>query len=240
MYEKGAVVVEIGEKEYALVYKGERILQGFYNEKWTRSFYRELKKSFRIPEQLEAKLENFYKLIPKLSDDRKFWTCFNDAGTELRWSNVTEKDIEKSINAALASSNGGKLWEGEVAREMSKHDKITDFGNIYVEIRNGKIFNNAGDIDVGSSKYIIECKESLSHNTLTTKIKGTDKYKILEQFDKYINPKNSKYINVRNKKVILAVKEFGKDVNSKHSILKELQSKGVQIITDLNQIKNLK
>lgn len=233
LYKAGAVVVEIGEKEYALVYKGERILQDFYNEKWTRSFYRELKKSFRIPEQLEAKLENFYKLIPKLSDDRKFWTCFNDAGTELRWSNVLEKDIEKSINAALGSSNGGKLWEGEVAREMSKYDKITDFGNKYDIIKNGKRLNNAGDIDVGSSKYIIECKESVSKN-----IKAKD---FFDQFDKYLNPKNEKYINPKNKKSVLAIKSFKDNaINVSHPVFKELQKQGVIIITDLNQIKNLK
>jgi len=233
LYKAGAVVVEIGEKEYALVYKGERILQDFYNEKWTRSFYRELKKAFKIPEQLEAKLENFYKLIPKLSDDRKFWMCFNEAGTELRWSNVTEKDIEKSINAALASSNGGKLWEGEVAREMSKYDKITDFGNKYDIIENGKRLNNAGDIDVGSSKYIIECKESVSKNI--------DKDEFLKQFDKYINPKNKKYINPKSKKSVLAIKSFKDNaIDVSHPIFKELQKRGVIIITDLNQIKNLK
>ncbi len=216
-----------------MVYKGERILQDFYNEKWIRSFYRELKKAFKIPEQLEAKLENFYKLIPKLSDDRKFWMCFNEAGTELRWSNVTEKDIEKSINAALASSNGGKLWEGEVAPEMSKYDKITDFGNKYDIIENGKRLNNAGDIDVGSSKYIIECKESVSKNI--------DKDEFLKQFDKYINPKNKKYINPKSKKSVLAIKSFKDNaIDVSHPVFKELQKRGVIIITDLNQIKNLK
>ena len=233
LYKAGAVVVEIGEKEYALVYKGEKILQDFYNEKWRRSFYQELKKSFKIPEKLEAKLENLYKLIPKLSEDKKFWTCFNDAGTELRWSNVYEKDIEKSINAALASSNGGKLWEGEVARELSRYDKITDFGNIFDIIKNGKRFNNAGDIDVGSSKYIIECKESVSKN-----IKAKD---FIDQFDKYLNPKNEKYINPKNRKSVLAIKSFKDNaIDVSHPVFKELQKRGVIIITNLNQIKNLK
>lgn len=233
LYKAGAVVIEIAEKEYALVYKGERLLQDFYNEKWTRSFYRELKKSFRIPEQLEATLENFYKLIPKLSDDRKFWTCFNEAGTELRWANVIEKDIEKSINAALSSSNGGRLWEGEVAHELSQYDKITDFGNKYDIINNGRRINNAGDIDVGSSRYIIECKESVSKN-----IKARE---FFDQFDKYLNPKNDKYINPKNKKSVLAIKSFKDNaIDVSHPVFKELRKRGVIIITNLNQIKNLK
>ncbi|MFB9096988.1 MULTISPECIES: hypothetical protein [Flavobacterium] len=62
---------------------------------------------------------------------------------------------------------------------MSKLDKITNFGNIYKIVKKSKTLNDAGDIDVGTSKYIIECKESVSKN-----IKSKDYF---DQFDKYLN-----------------------------------------------------
>ena len=64
--------------------------------------------------------------------------------------------------------------------------------------------------------------------------------KFFKQFDKYLNPKNEKYINIKNRKVVLAIKTF-KDgaIDISHPVFKELQKKGVIIITDLKQIKNL-
>ncbi|MBB4807233.1 hypothetical protein HNP38_002537 [Chryseobacterium defluvii] len=54
MYEKGAILVEIGEKEYALVYKGEKLIQGTPNDKKVLEFYRNLKKNQkRLGEVLE-------------------------------------------------------------------------------------------------------------------------------------------------------------------------------------------
>ncbi|WP_294231080.1 hypothetical protein [uncultured Chryseobacterium sp.] len=43
LYEKGGVIVEIGEKEYALVYKGEKLIQGTSNDKKILEFYRKVK-----------------------------------------------------------------------------------------------------------------------------------------------------------------------------------------------------
>lgn len=79
LYKAGAVVVEIGEKEYALVYKGERILQDFYNEKWTRSFYQELKKTFKNPEKLKELLDIAYKetLIQRRVKEMAKWVDGN-------------------------------------------------------------------------------------------------------------------------------------------------------------------
>ncbi|QYS90004.1 hypothetical protein EH230_09410 [Flavobacterium columnare] len=145
---------------------------------------------------------------------------------------MIEKDIEKAIQAGLKST-GGKLWEAEVARELSNFDKVTDFGNIYKIIKNGKKFKDAGDIDVGTSKYIIECKESVSKN-----IKSKDYF---DQFDKYLNPKNEKYINLNGRKCVLAIKSFKDNaIDITHPVFKALQRKGVIIITDLQQIKNLR
>lgn len=194
------------------------------------------------PEELSLLKKTFEeagKKIPRLDETTKFWNVTNQAGTELRWTNIREKDLEKSIDAALKSQNSGKNWEGEVARELSKYDEITDFSNEFKIIENGTVKNIAGDIDVGSSKYIIECKESISHNTLTTKTPDGS-YKFLNQFDKYLNQNNIKYINIKNRQVVLVIKNFGKNTDISHPILKQLQDKGVIVITDLNQIKNLK
>lgn len=226
-------------RKFALVYKGEIVAQGNRYDKAYQRTLMDLKRASYNAENVGNILETLWKRIARLSEDRKYWTCFNEAGTELRWANVTEKDVQKSINAALRSSNEGKLWEGEIAQELSQHEKITDFSNIVDEMQKGRKLNNAGDIDVGSSKYIIECKESVSHNTLTTRASdGT--YKFINQFDKYLNPQNPKYINTQNRKVVLAIKTFGKNTNLSHPILKQLQSKGVIIITNVKQIKNLK
>jgi len=40
--------------------------------------------------------------------------------------------------------------------------------------------------------------------------------------------------------VVLAIKELGEGLKLNHPVFKELQKQGVIIITDLNQIKNLK
>lgn len=236
LYKAGAVVVEIGEKEYALVYKGERILQDYYNEKWTRSFYKELKKSFKIPEQLEAKLENFYKLIPKLSDDRKFWTCFNEAGTELRWKE--QLNIEQSIKNAKASTKTSVQWEGEVAEAFAEIDEVKFVGTKVEKSIDG-IFKELGDFDVYTSNYFIECKESLGRGVLNSG-------KFENQMLKYLEKKNSDFMNLGNKKVVVAVKSMGKGVNLKDPNLKrlfELAKKNnieLEFITNINQIKRLK
>jgi hypothetical protein len=216
-------------KGYAVIYKGEEIAGGSAKE--IRETLKEAWKTSGA--KLVEVLDDLWKLKPKITPDLNHWTAFNLANTELRWSRVFEKDINKSIEIALKSSNEGKLWEAEVARELGKYDKITDFGNIYDIIKNGKKFNNAGDIDVGSSKYIIECKESVSKNI--------DSEKFLKQFDKYFNPRNEKYINLNNRKCILAIKSFKDNaIDITHPVFKALQRKGVIIITDLQQIKNLR
>ncbi|SHE98487.1 hypothetical protein SAMN05443633_102459 [Chryseobacterium arachidis] len=54
LYEKGAILVKIGENEYALVYKGEKLIQATANDKKLSEFYRKLKKNQkRLAEFLE-------------------------------------------------------------------------------------------------------------------------------------------------------------------------------------------
>lgn len=57
LYEKGGVIVEIGEKEYALVYKSEKLIQGTSDDKKILEFYRKLKKNEkRLGEFLEEQI----------------------------------------------------------------------------------------------------------------------------------------------------------------------------------------
>ena len=219
-------------RKFALVYKGEIIAQGSRYDRAYQKVLQEVRKVSASSEKVEEILNTLWKRIPRLTENKFYWTCINEAETELRWANVTEKDIQKSLSSALRSSNGGKLWEGEVARELSIYDNLLDVGNEFEIIKNGKRFNFAGDIDVGSSKYIIECKESVSKN-----IKLSD---FIKQFDKYLNPSNEKYINIKGRKVVLAIKEFGDGINISHPVFRELKKRGVIIITDVRQIKTLK
>lgn len=62
LYEKGAILVEVEGKEYALVYKGERLIQGAPTDKFLQKFFKELKKVYRYPEKLVVNLEELYKL----------------------------------------------------------------------------------------------------------------------------------------------------------------------------------
>jgi hypothetical protein len=64
--------------------------------------------------------------------------------------------------------------------------------------------------------------------------------KFIEQLEKYIDPENINFINVKNKKVVLAIKNFGKGLAVNHKIFKTLNRKGVIIVAGINEIKNLK
>lgn len=61
LYEKGAVLVEVEGKEYALVYKGEKLIQGNPTDKYMLKFFQELKKTIKNPEKLKSLLETAYK-----------------------------------------------------------------------------------------------------------------------------------------------------------------------------------
>ncbi|WP_312341510.1 hypothetical protein [Chryseobacterium binzhouense] len=228
LYKAGAVVVEIGEKEYALVYKGERILQGFYNEKWTRSFYRELKKSFRIPEQLEAKLENFYKLIPKKNGN--VWQWINQLGKEVRTSYQTEKQILDRIEQNLKDIVTGKInkvgdiFEVEVGEEwfriaQKNNDRIVDYRNEVNGINSkGKFGEKFGDIDFGTQKYIAEVKSNL-----TEKQSLKDLEKQLRKYIPEYSNSEEKYFNAWNRKVVVICDKL----DETNIIVKDLKKKDV-------------
>lgn len=167
--------------------------------------------------------------IPKLNE-KGFWQFINKAGNKMEWRNqlLRPKDLENSINNAL-STGGAKGWEAEVAREISKFDDVTDFNN---NVHNLTGNNIAGDIDIGTNKYFVECKESLNWNSINEKFKN--------QFLKYIDSQNLKFLNPKNKKVILAIKKLDNPKTLSHPILKDLRKKGLIVISDIKQLKKLK
>lgn len=237
-------------EELFVYYRSEIIAKGTPKE--IREIMKDVAKA--TGENIIKELDKIWARIPKLDDTGKYWMCTNKAGTELRWLNQkgingtlrNEKSIQKYIQQLKNNTDTSEQWVGEVVEEFKKIDELTDVNNKRLEIRSGKKPIEAGDIDVGTLKYLVECKESLTHNTLTTKMKSADKYEIIEQFDKYLNPKNVNFINPKNKKVILAVKELEEGVDLNHFIFKRLfeiaknNKIELEIITNINQIKKLK
>ncbi|MCY1659381.1 hypothetical protein [Chryseobacterium sp. SL1] len=197
-------------------------------------------------------LENIWKKIPKLSDDRKFWTCFNEAGTELRWANETmeemldkiEKLIEDSKPAEKLMIERGSTFEklntkqqqfltsgleAEVAKEFLKYDTLLSVSN---PVYKGKII--AGEFDGLFSKYLVEVKYNVAGDTNTGKF--------LKQFKKYIDPSDENFINIQKKPVVLYIKQFTKGGSVDQSVLKTLRQNReikVIVITDFKQIKKL-
>ncbi|WP_294231909.1 hypothetical protein [uncultured Chryseobacterium sp.] len=198
-------------------------------------------------------LENLWRKIPKLTPDKQFWTCFNEAGTELRWANETQQEmftkIEKLIQDAKPAeklmiergSTFEKLntkqqqfltagLEAEVAKEFSKYDELLSVSNPVYKTNK----NIAGEFDGLFNKYLVEVKYSVSGETNTGKF--------LKQFKKYIDPFDENFINIRKKPVVLFIKQFTKGGNVDQSVLKTLQKNReikVIIITDFKQIKKL-
>lgn len=219
------------QEEISIIYKGISVIQGR-----TGDVAPILKRLYNIRKDktvLSNFLEELYKSTPKLDASKRFWICFNELGTELKWGKLSIKEIEKNIESAIKNPKTSIQWEGQVAKAFSEIDDVKQIGT-KVEYRNKGMtkFEPAGDYDVLTEKYLIECKESVSKNIDEN---------FLKQFEKYINLKNEKYININNRKVVLAIKSFKDNaINLSHPVLQQLKNKGVIIITDLKQIKNLK
>ncbi|MCO6161667.1 hypothetical protein [Flavobacterium sp. NRK F7] len=138
--------------------------------------------------------------------------------------------LERGLNFTQMGTKQQNLLssglEAEVIKEFAKYDEILEFSNPVL-----KAGGKAGEFDGLVSEYLIEVKYNVSGETKSGKF--------LEQFEKYINRNHKDYINVENKKVVLFIKEFSKGGNVNQSVLKQLQKKGVIIITELSQIKKL-
>lgn len=222
--------------EIALVYNGVPIIQG-----GAREIKPQLMKLYSArynKTTLTTLLENLYKLTPKLNETKKYWTCFNEFGTEMKWLNQQAKTVNLTddINKALKSNDPSKVWVGEIAQELGI-ENITNFNNKFLQIKDGKIINDLGDLDVGTVKYFIEAKKSISQERLLLDMKD-----IKEQINKYYNPKEEKFINLWNKPVILAVKEFTGGANIYTKEIQDLlrEYKNLKIIVGKNNIKTLK
>ncbi|MDB5226203.1 MAG: hypothetical protein JWN78_396 [Bacteroidota bacterium] len=259
--ENGEKVYQVSNRLLAIapinrLYKvGVRIFRGVNAAEKIESFfvlYRGEIISFGLPKKLREDLQYALKAfgekdiikfldelwarVPKLTDDGKYWTCTNDAKSELRWDNLKgvnrilrdEKSIQAHIEV-LSRGTAANKWVSAVADELRKIDKLTDINNIVNNLSSKQI---AGDFDVASNKFLIECKESITKNLDTPEFR--------DQMDKYLNPKNKNFINLKDKKVVLAIGKYDDIRTLSHPFLKELEKNGVQIVTNINQIKKLK
>ncbi len=232
LFLKGAHV-ETAAEEFFAIYKGEIIAQGTAKE-----VGKTLKKAMNATGKAKVlgALDKIWNLIPKLTEDSKFWTCFNEAGTELRWvnqlpGNPSGTKIHNLIIDALKSKKKPAVnFEGRVANEVSHYEELTNFRN---QIENLTLKEIAGDIDTGTNTYFFEAKNTMSLNTLEEYGKKT-----IVQIDKYINPKNPLYINIQNKKVVLVIGELKDGLTLEHKVFKDLP-KDVIIIVGINNIKKL-
>ncbi|MCX6318675.1 MAG: hypothetical protein NTW29_15445 [Bacteroidetes bacterium] len=127
--------------------------------------------------------------------------------------------------------DAGRKWTAEVANELGNYSEVAGVDNKFQIILPQGGISGAGDLDVFTDNLLIECKSSITPNTLGDK-------DFIEQFTKYLDPKSPKYINLFNRQVVLAVKELN-GVSRLHRTFRKLERMGVKIITDLNQLKNL-
>lgn len=121
LYEKGAILVEIGEREYALIYKGEKLIQGTPNDKYLLKFYQELKKTFKNPEKLKDLLEIPYKeaQIQRRVKEMAKWI---DGNTKKPYGvheleTLAQMEIEQKV--VLRATKSGEA--GDAIVEKGKH-----------------------------------------------------------------------------------------------------------------------
>ncbi|WP_200799174.1 hypothetical protein, partial [Tenacibaculum agarivorans] len=116
----------------------------------------------------------------------------NFSGNILKWSTQHPNSIKQSIASALKSKDAGKFIEGKVGEALQKAGvEIKAFG---LKIKDVATSNVVGDIDIETSKYIIEVKKT---------------FKSLKegQLDKYINSYLDNYLNPFQKQTILYIDE---------------------------------
>ncbi|MFY1045382.1 hypothetical protein [Chryseobacterium sp. GP-SGM7] len=101
LYEKGAVLVEIEGKEYALIYKGEKLIQGTSADKYMLKFFQELKKTIKNPEKLKSLLETAYKEA-RIQQRVKEMAKWIDGNTKKPYGNheletLAQMEVEQSV-----------------------------------------------------------------------------------------------------------------------------------------------
>lgn len=120
----------------------------------------------------------------------------NSSGNKIRFTEQTPSSIKDSITKKLNKpKNQGELVEAKVADYIQKNtsQEINAFGQ---KVNNMTTKQPAGDIDIGTNKYIIEAKKSIS--AIDSDMK---------QLDKYTNTSNPNYLNYDSKKIIYYIDE---------------------------------
>jgi hypothetical protein len=228
-----------GAKVYAALYDG-KVMARANTEIALQEKLGELNLLNKSGSSLIAELKEIAKRIPQLTEDGRFWTCVNKAGTEFRWGNVSHKNVGNNIKQLENSKDTSKQWNGDVAKVLSEVDNIETVNTKieYYKPLKGK-YEPAGDYDVLSSNYLVECKESVSKTVLNDS-------SLFKQMVKYLDKSNELFVNFNNKTVILAIKSFGEGTGGiDNPVFKELTKVAIRnkmeffIITNLNQLKNL-
>lgn len=149
----------------------------------------------------------------------------NLSGKAIRITKHNPKDITNKINAILNNpkSDTGQLIEAKVADFVNKNnlDTIEQFG---ADVYDVNTKNPVGDIDIGTTNFLIEVKASSSA------IKSNK----INQFKKYTDMFYKDYFNFYNKKVILYVDREGLDYNS--NSIKQIQDMGVKVVNSLEEL----
>ncbi|WP_429773912.1 polymorphic toxin-type HINT domain-containing protein, partial [Acinetobacter bereziniae] len=145
----------------------------------------------------------------------------NAAGTNLKWTPQTEKDIQRSIDSKSKSTESGDIAEAKVAKIVqTSGEKISGFG---VQVKNNKN-QHIGDADIITEKYFIEVKKSDSA------IKKN-------QVAKYVDENNPNFFNTNGKQVIIYVDEGG--LGSEARKLKNQYGDRIKIVSGKSELENI-
>ncbi len=145
----------------------------------------------------------------------------NAAGTNLKWTPQTEKDIQRSIDSKSKSTESGDIAEAKVAKIVqTSGEKISGFG---VQVKNNKN-QHIGDADIITEKYFIEVKKSDSA------IKKN-------QVAKYVDENNPNFFNTNGKQVIIYVDEGG--LGSEARKLKNQYGDKIKIVSGKSELENI-
>lgn len=143
-----------------------------------------------------------------------------------------DQKLSRSFNEIEAMTDLGKKFELKTAKKLNNDGiQIKDLGN---EIKGDiiKPFNNgqpiAGDRDISSPTYLIECKTTLSNRSAN---------EIIEQLGKMIGDTNTpksilkQFINPESKKIVLYTEEslIGINTNSLNQIKNYVNSNSDKI-----------
>ncbi|MGX1826707.1 WXG100 family type VII secretion target [Paenibacillus taichungensis] len=145
----------------------------------------------------------------------------NPSGNKISWIEQNPKNIPNAIESSLKSPNPGRALEGKVGDYVQQRIEVVGFALKANNVTKNEI---AGDLDVVTSKQIIEVKKSTS---------ALD----MEQIDKYINSGNPKFFNHDMKEVIVYI---DKPIDLSNKYVKEninhLRDSGVIVVNSLDDL----